>query len=80
MLLAVYSLGLGVPFLLAGVGFGRLTGVLAWLRKRTRVINLASGVLLIVVGILFVTDQFFRMSAWMQRELAEANIDFWTSL
>lgn len=79
LLLAVYSLGLGVPFLLAGVGFGRLTGVLSWLRKRTRAINLASGVLLIVVGILFVTDQFFRMSAWMQRELAESNIDFWTS-
>lgn len=79
LLLAVYSLGLGVPFLLAGVGFARLSGVLAWLRKRTRVINLASGALLIVIGVLFVTDQFFRMSAWMQRELAEANIDFWTS-
>lgn len=78
-LLAVYSLGLGVPFLLAGVGFARLSGVLLWLRKRTRAINLASGVLLIVIGILFVTDQFFQMSAWMQRELAKANIDFWTS-
>ena len=80
LLLAVYSLGLGVPFLLAGIGFSRLSGVLGWLRKRTRAINLASGVLLIVIGVLFVTDQFFRMSAWMQRELAEANVDFWTSL
>ena len=78
-LLAVYSLGLGVPFLLAGVGFSRLSGVLAWLRKRTRAINLVSGALLIVVGILFVTDQFFQLSVWMQRELADANIDFWTS-
>ncbi len=79
LLLAVYSMGLGVPFLLAGVGFSRLSGVLSWLRKRTRAINLASGALLILVGILFVTDQFFQLSAWMQRELAEANIDFWTS-
>ena len=78
-LLFVYSMGLGVPFLLAGVGFSRLSGVLLWLRKRTRVINLVSGALLILVGILFVTDQFFRLSAWMQREAAEANIDFWTS-
>lgn len=78
-LLAVYSLGLGVPFLLAGVGFSRLSGVLGWLRKRTRAINLVSGALLILVGILFVTDQFFQLSAWMQRELADANIDFWTS-
>ena len=79
LLLAVYSLGLGVPFILAGVGFNRLTGVLGWLRKHTRKINIASGVLLIVIGILFVTNQFFRMSAWMQRELADLNIDFWTS-
>ena len=79
LLLAVYSLGLGVPFLLAGVGFSRLSGVLGWLRKRTRAINLVSGALLILVGILFVTDQFFQLSVWMQRELADANIDFWTS-
>ena len=79
-LLAVYSLGLGVPFILAGVGFSKLTGVLGWLRRHTRKINLASGALLIVIGVLFVTDQFFRMSAWMQRELAELGIDFFTSI
>ena len=79
LLLGVYSLGLGVPFFLAGVGFSRLTGVLGWLRKRTRVINLVSGALLIIVGVLFVTDQFFRLSAWMNQQMAEANLDFWTS-
>jgi len=80
LLLTCYSLGLGVPFLLAGLGFSRLTGAMAWLRKRMRAVNLASGVILIVVGILFVTDQFFQLSAWMQRELADANVDFWSSL
>ena len=79
-LLVVYSLGLGVPFILAGVGFNRLTGVLSWLRKHTRTINIVSGVLLIVVGVLFVTNQFFRMSAWMQQELADLNVDFWNSI
>jgi cytochrome c-type biogenesis protein len=78
-LLAVYSLGLGVPFLLAGISFSRLTGVLTWLRKRARVINVVSGALLIAVGVLFVTDQFFRLSAWMNQELADANLDFWSS-
>lgn len=78
-LLFVYSLGLGVPFIAAGFGFARLSGVLAWFRKRTRVLNLASGVLLIIVGILFVTDQFFQISSWMQRELQQANLDFWSS-
>lgn len=79
LLLAIYSLGLGVPFLIAGLGLSRLTGAMAWLRRRVRALNLASGVILIIVGILFVTDQFFHLSAWMQRELAEANIDFWSS-
>ena len=80
LLLAIYSLGLGLPFLAAGLGFSRLTGAMQWLRRRMRAVNLASGVVLVVVGILFVTDQFFQMSAWMQRELADANIDFWSSL
>lgn len=79
LLLAVYSMGLGLPFILAGVGFSKLTGVLGWLRKHTRKINIASGVLLVVIGLLFVTDQFYRMSAWMQQELTDLNIDFWKS-
>ena len=78
-LLFVYSIGLGVPFLLAGLGVSRLTGAVAWLRRHTRSINLASGALLIVVGILFVTDQLFRISIWMQRAFTSANLDFWNA-
>lgn len=76
-LLAVYSLGLGVPFILAGLGVSRLTGALRWLRKHTRTVNLVSGVLLVVVGILFLTDQIFQISTWMQDGFTSANLDFW---
>ncbi|MGH2789298.1 MAG: cytochrome c biogenesis CcdA family protein [Actinomycetota bacterium] len=79
-LLTVYSLGLGVPFILAGLGMSRLTTAVAWLRKHTRAITYASGVLLIAVGVLFVTDQVFRLSIWMQRAFNDLNLDFWSEI
>ena len=78
-LLAVYSAGLGVPFILAGLGMSRLTTALAWFRKHMREINLASGALLVAVGLLFVTNQLFRVSAWMQRSFVALGLDFWNS-
>ena len=77
-LLAVYSLGLGVPFVLSGLGISHLTRAVAWLRRHTRAVNLASGVLLVVVGLLLVTDQLFQLSIWMQRGLTSAGLDFWS--
>jgi cytochrome c-type biogenesis protein len=78
-LLAVYSLGLGVPFVLAGLGVSRLARAIAWLRRHARTVNAASGALLIVVGVLFVTDQLFRLSAWMQKGFVASGLDFWNS-
>lgn len=66
-LLAVYSLGLGVPFILAGLGVSHLTGAVKWLRRHTRTIQWVGGAFLIVMGVLFLTDQIFRISIWMQR-------------
>jgi cytochrome c-type biogenesis protein len=66
-LLAAYSLGLGLPFLLAGLGVSRLTGAVKWLRQHTRTLNVVSGLLLIAVGILLVSGQFFQLSIWFQK-------------
>jgi cytochrome c-type biogenesis protein len=76
-LLGIYSLGLGVPFVLAGMGAARLTQVVGALRRHTRAITLVSGVLLIAIGVLMVTDQLFRLSIWMQERMTAANLDFW---
>lgn len=76
MLLGVYSLGLGVPFVLAGLGVTRLTSVVGWLRKHTRKVSLISGLLLVGVGVLFVTDQLFRISIWMQKTFSAIGLDF----
>jgi cytochrome c-type biogenesis protein len=71
LLLLVYSLGLGLPFLLAGLGISRLTGAVAWLRQHTRAINLVSGILLVFVGLMFISGQFFQLSIWFQRTFPE---------
>ena len=77
LLLAAYSAGLGVPFILAGLGISRLTTALKWLRKHTRTMNLVGGALLIIVGVLLITDQLFRLSAWMQSSFTNMGLDFW---
>lgn len=67
LLLASYSLGLGLPFIAAGLGISRLTGALGWFRRNIRTLNLVSGVLLVAVGLLMVSGQFFQLSIWLQK-------------
>lgn len=50
-----YCLGLGVPFLLVAFGFGWVGGSIAWVRRHIRAVNIAGGVLLVVIGVLMVT-------------------------
>jgi cytochrome c-type biogenesis protein len=59
-LLAIYSLGLGVPFLLLGLGVQWLTGSLEWVRRHYRGISVASGAVLLVLGAMLVTGTFTR--------------------
>jgi cytochrome c-type biogenesis protein len=77
LLLGAYSLGLGLPFVVAGLGFSRLDRAVAWLRRHARAVNVASGCLLVAVGVLFVTDQLFRISIWVNRAMATSGLDFW---
>ena len=57
LLLAAYSLGLGVPFVVGGVLLGRLRGPLAWLQRHLRAVTLASAGLLVALGMLVVVGQ-----------------------
>lgn len=54
LLAFVYALGLGVPFILVAMGLGRASKAMGWIRRHMRVINLAGGVLLILIGVLMV--------------------------
>jgi cytochrome c-type biogenesis protein len=76
LLLTVYSLGLGLPFVLSGLGTARMTRALAWFRRHTRAVMTTSGALLVVMGVLFLTDRLFEISIWMQRGLDKLGLDF----
>jgi cytochrome c-type biogenesis protein len=63
VLLVAYSLGLGVPFLVTGLAFGRLTTVLARMRRRLWLVDLVAGALLVCFGLLLVTDSLHWLSS-----------------
>jgi len=67
VLLILYSLGLGIPFVLLGLGFNRAQRSLAWLRAHARGIELAGGLLLVGVGVLFVTGRWGPLFRPLQR-------------
>src|SRR5881394_300025 len=58
LLLAIYSLGLAVPFLLTSLGIDRFLAFYSRFRRHLHAVEVASGVLLIVIGALFVTRHF----------------------
>jgi cytochrome c-type biogenesis protein len=57
LLLAIYSLGLGVPFLLTSLAIDRFFSVTAKIRKHYHTIEIVSGGLLVAIGVLIVTGQ-----------------------
>lgn len=70
-LLFVYSMGLGIPFVLAGIGITKAYGSLAWFKRHFTPITVASGVLLAVFGALMVTGRLTDLSRWFQQWLPE---------
>lgn len=70
-LLLVYSLGLGIPFILAGIGITRAYSTFDWFKRHFTPITVASGVLLAVFGVLMVTGRLVDLSRWFQNWLPE---------
>ncbi len=65
LLLLVYSLGLGVPFIVTALLFGKLRSTLSWLNRHSLVVNRVAGVLLMAVGVLIFTGELSRLAGWM---------------
>lgn len=65
LLLAIYSLGLAVPFLLTSLGIERFLAFYNRFRRHLHAVEVASGVLLIVVGTLFVTRHFGALAGYL---------------
>jgi cytochrome c-type biogenesis protein len=78
-LLLAYSLGLGVPFLVSGLAFGRMTDLLARVRGRLRIVDLVGGVILIAFGVLLLTHNVSILSSHISSWLHDLHLDRLTS-
>ncbi len=66
-LLIVYSAGLGIPFLLSSLALGAFLKFFERYRPFIPIVERAAGVLLIIVGVLVVTDYYVVLNAWALR-------------
>ena len=65
-LLGLYSLGLGVPFFLAGIAIGPFLSFFQGFKKHLHTVERVMGGLLVVTGVLFLTGNFTRLAYWFQ--------------
>ncbi|HTU15107.1 MAG TPA: cytochrome c biogenesis protein CcdA [Solirubrobacterales bacterium] len=79
-LLAVYSAGLAIPFLVTAVAFNRMTTAFAVVKRHYNVIIAVGGIILIAMGILIWTGEFFRLNIEIQNWMTDLGLDFWNDV
>jgi cytochrome c-type biogenesis protein len=79
-LLAFYSLGLGVPFLVTGLAFGRLAGAFDWVKRHFAVLTFSSAVVLAGFGILLALDRLTWVTTQLQTALQAVGLGRLVSL
>lgn len=79
-LLAVYSAGLAVPFLLSALAFARMSTAFAWVKRHYSAIMASGGAVLIVMGVLIWTGELFRLNIEAQRFLESVGLDFFSDV
>jgi cytochrome c-type biogenesis protein len=72
-LAVAYCLGLGIPFLIVGLGFRRILGVVKAIRRNSRWVTRIGGGMLVVVGILLVTGAWWHFVLWLQYQSADVS-------
>ena len=76
VLLAFYSAGLAVPFLLTAVAFDRATTAFRWIRTHYMLVTAASGAVLVFMGVLMLTGELTRLNIQAQAWLNDLGLDF----
>jgi cytochrome c-type biogenesis protein len=79
-LLAVYSAGLAIPFILTALAFSRMTTAFAVVKRHYQLIVAAGGVILIAMGVLIWTGEIFQLNSEVQTWAESLGIDFWNSV
>jgi cytochrome c-type biogenesis protein len=75
VLLAVYSAGLAIPFLLTALAFSRMTTAFAFIKRHYWLITAAGGGILIAMGILVLTGEFFQLNIEAQKLTNDLGLD-----
>lgn len=74
LLLFIYALGLGVPFIAVALFAGRLFRSFTWIKRHYLALNLAGGSMLIIMGIFLALDRWTELMAPLLRWYAEHNL------
>jgi len=61
-----YALGLGIPFLLIGIGMNQATAFVRRFQRHLRKVQIASGVLLLIIGVMLLTNRLTMIAIWAQ--------------
>jgi len=65
VLLLVYSIGLGLPFIVVALAYDWAMRRLAWIKRHYRVVEIVSGAFLIVVGVALISGGLSQLSRWL---------------
>ena len=79
-LLAAYSIGLGLPFLISGIALQRVSGAMGWVKQHFPAIVIGSSIVLAGFGLLLMFDQLSRLTGDLQRALTDAHLDWLVNL
>ena len=80
ILLAFYAFGLAVPFILSALAFSTFSGVFKFFRNHFRAITVASGVVLIVMGVLLYTNELTRLNGEALQVMDDLGINFFSEV
>ena len=64
LMLGIYSLGLGIPFFMTSLGLNKFLAFYGRFKRHFRAVEVVSGVLVITVGVMILTNTLSRMAAW----------------
>jgi cytochrome c-type biogenesis protein len=80
LLLAIYGLGLALPFLAVGFGFTRALSAFRRVQRHYRAIQAAAGVLLVAMGGLLLSGYLYILNVYAQRVLRVLGLDWWSAV
>ena len=80
LLLALYSAGLAVPFLFAAVAFNAATRAFQFFKRHYAAIQVASGIVLVAMGVLVLSGELFRLNIEVQQFLDKYGLNFFQSV